>query len=89
MPPEPITSSTTNSKIRSLRSAASLRTAYTPRSKLPWQFVLLYTAPAQAKTDGVEDVAAAVLDGAVRVGRDAGLPLHHYPLERTAQAHRC
>jgi NADPH2:quinone reductase len=56
---------------------------------LPWQFVLLYTAPAQAKTDGVEDVAAAVLDGAVRVGRDAGLPLHHYPLERTAQAHRC
>jgi NADPH2:quinone reductase len=52
-----------------------------------WQFVLLYTAPAAAKAVAVEDVAAAVLDGAVRVGRDAGLPLYHFPLERTAEAH--
>ena len=53
-----------------------------------WQFVLLYTEPARAKEIGVEDVNAAVLDGAARVGREAGLPLHVYPLEQTAQAHR-
>jgi NADPH2:quinone reductase len=29
-----------------------------------------------------------VLDGAVRVGEDAGLPLHVFPLAETAQAHR-
>jgi NADPH:quinone reductase len=52
-----------------------------------WQFVLLYTVPAQAKAEGVEDIAAAVLDGAVRVGEPAGLPLHHYPLDETAAAH--
>lgn len=52
-----------------------------------WQFVLLYTAPAAAKARAVEDVTAAVLDGAARVGDDAGLPLHHFPLERTAEAH--
>jgi NADPH2:quinone reductase len=53
-----------------------------------WQFVLLYTEPARAKEIGVEDVNAAVLDGAVRVGREAGLPLHVFPLEQAAQAHR-
>lgn len=52
-----------------------------------WQFVLLYTVPAAAKNEAIEDVAAAVLDGAVRVGGEAGLPLHHFPLERTAEAH--
>ncbi|HEY0508645.1 MAG TPA: NADPH:quinone reductase, partial [Blastococcus sp.] len=41
-----------------------------------WQFVLVYTEPARAKGYGVEDVNAAVLDGAIRVGREAGLPLH-------------
>jgi NADPH2:quinone reductase len=53
-----------------------------------WQFVLVYTEPARAKETGVEDVNAAVLDGAIRVGREAGLPLHVFPLEQTAQAHR-
>jgi NADPH:quinone reductase len=53
-----------------------------------WQFVLLYTAPAAAKARAVEDITAALLDGAVRIGDDAGLPVHHYPLERTADAHR-
>jgi len=53
-----------------------------------WQFVLLYTEPARAKEIAVEDVNAAVLDGAVRVGREAGLPLHVFPLEQTAQAHQ-
>jgi NADPH2:quinone reductase len=53
-----------------------------------WNFVLVYTEPERAKALGVEDVNAAVLDGAVRVGDDAGLPLHVYPLAETAQAHR-
>jgi NADPH2:quinone reductase len=52
-----------------------------------FQFVLVYTAPAGWKARAVQDVSAAVLDGAVRVGEEAGLPLHHYPLERTADAH--
>lgn len=52
-----------------------------------WQFVLLYTVPGRAKTAAVEDVNAAVVDGAVRVGERAGLPLHIYPLEETPQAH--
>jgi NADPH2:quinone reductase len=53
-----------------------------------WQFVLLYTVPHAAKALAVEDVSAAVLEGAARVGRDAGLPLHHFPLDRAADAHR-
>jgi NADPH2:quinone reductase len=53
-----------------------------------WQFVLVYTEPARAKEIGVEDVNAAVLDGAVRVGPEAGLPVHVFPLEQAAQAHR-
>jgi NADPH2:quinone reductase len=57
-------------------------------SNARWQFVLVYTEPERAKAIGVEDVNAAVLDGAVRVGEDAGLPLHVFPLEKTADAHR-
>lgn len=53
-----------------------------------WNFVLVYTQPERAKVLGVEDVNAAVLDGAVRVGEDAGLPLHVFPLAGTAEAHR-
>jgi NADPH2:quinone reductase len=52
-----------------------------------WQFVLVYTVPDVAKQQAVADVGAAVADGALRVGRDAGLPLHRFPLERTADAH--
>ena len=52
-----------------------------------WQFVLLYTAPAEAKGRAVEDISAALLDGAVRIGEEAGLPIHHFPLDQTAQAH--
>jgi NADPH2:quinone reductase len=51
-----------------------------------WQYVLLYTEPEASKRAGVAAVTAAVADGALRVGVDAGLPLHHYPLERTAAA---
>jgi NADPH2:quinone reductase len=53
-----------------------------------WQFVLVYTEPRRAKEIGVEDVNAAVLDGAVRLGEEAGLPLHVFPLAQTAQAHQ-
>jgi NADPH2:quinone reductase len=52
-----------------------------------YQFVLVYTVSKQAKDDAVADVAAAVIAGAVQAGANAGLPLHHYPLERTAAAH--
>ena len=52
-----------------------------------WQFVLVYTAPADAKARAVDAVSAAVAAGAVRVGAEAGMPLHHYPLERAADAH--
>jgi NADPH2:quinone reductase len=52
-----------------------------------WQFVLLYTVPAAAKANAVEDVTAAVLSAAASVGDEVGLPLHYFPLEATAQAH--
>jgi NADPH:quinone reductase len=51
------------------------------------QLVLVYTVPSEAKARAVEDVAAAVLDGAIRVGADAGLPLHHFSLDEAAEAH--
>jgi NADPH2:quinone reductase len=56
-----------------------------PNARL--QFVLVYNAPESWRARALDDLSAAVLDGAVRVGEDAGLPLHHYPLEQTAQAH--
>ncbi|HEX9230262.1 MAG TPA: NADPH:quinone reductase [Jatrophihabitantaceae bacterium] len=52
-----------------------------------WQFVLVYTLPDAAKIAGIEAVRAAVADGALRVGDEAGLPLHHFPLEQAAAAH--
>jgi NADPH2:quinone reductase len=58
------------------------------RPNARWQFVLVYEEPERAKAIGVEDVNAAVQDGAVRVGGDAGLPLHVYPLADTAVAHQ-
>ncbi|MEV6799727.1 NADPH:quinone reductase [Micromonospora rifamycinica] len=53
-----------------------------------WQFVLVYTEPKAAKAQAVTDVAAAVAQGAVRVGEEAGLPLHRYPLAQAAAAHQ-
>jgi NADPH2:quinone reductase len=52
-----------------------------------WQFVLLYTVPETAKARAVDSVSAAVLAGAVRIGDEAGLPLHRYTLAETALAH--
>ena len=62
-----------------------IRSQMAPNAR--WQFVLLYTAPAEAKAWAMEDVSAAVLDGAVAVGERAGLPLHHFALDETAAAH--
>jgi NADPH2:quinone reductase len=53
---------------------------------LRFQFLILYTLADHLLRAAVEDVSAAVGSGALRVGVDAGLPLHHYPLEQTAQA---
>ena len=57
------------------------------RRNVRYQFVLVYTVPRAAKTEAVADVARAAADGALPVGEDAGLPLHRFPLERTADAH--
>jgi NADPH2:quinone reductase len=52
-----------------------------------YQFVLVYTVPRAVKDQAVADVAAAVADGALPVGAEAGLPLHRFGLEQTAEAH--
>ena len=63
-----------------------VRAQMTPNAR--WQFVFVYTEPDGAKAAGVEDVASAVADGAIRVGEEAGLPVHVFPLAATAEAHR-
>ena len=63
----------------------SIRPLMVPNARV--QFVLLYTAPVAAKERALVDIEAAVLDGAVRVGEGAGLPIHHFPLGQAAQAH--
>ncbi len=52
-----------------------------------FQFVLVYTVPLPAKDQAVADVSAAVSEGAIRVGSDAGLPFHRFTLDETAEAH--
>lgn len=52
------------------------------------QFLVLYTAGPEARHNAVEDVTAAVTDGALPVGDEHGLPLTRFPLEHTADAHR-
>jgi NADPH2:quinone reductase len=52
------------------------------------QFLVLYTAGPEARTAAIQDVAAAVRDGALPVGEEHGLPLIRFPLDHTADAHR-
>lgn len=52
-----------------------------------WQGVLVYTVSRHAKDNAIAGVRAAVDAGALRVGEDAGIPLHLFALEQTAQAH--
>ncbi|MCW2844251.1 MAG: Alcohol dehydrogenase, zinc-binding domain protein [Nocardioides sp.] len=54
---------------------------------LRYQFLLLYTLGQDLVDAAAEDISAAVAAGALRVGDDAGMPLHHFPLEKTAAAH--
>jgi NADPH:quinone reductase len=56
-------------------------------ANLRWQGVVVYTVAEAAKAHAVADVGAAVADGALRAGQDAGLPLHRFPLAKTGDAH--
>ncbi|TFC36128.1 NADPH:quinone reductase [Cryobacterium sp. TMT2-14] len=52
-----------------------------------YQFVLLYTVGADVIRAAAEDITAALVDGALSVGEEAGLPLHRTDLAHTADAH--
>jgi len=52
-----------------------------------YQFLLVYTIGDAALHAAAEDITAALRDGALPVGEEAGLPITRYPLEQTAAAH--
>jgi len=52
-----------------------------------YQFVLLYTIGREALAAAAEDIGHALLDDALPVGTEAGLPVTRYALEHTRQAH--
>jgi NADPH:quinone reductase len=53
-----------------------------------YQFVLVYTVGWDRIGAAAEDINHAIDDGALAVGEESGLPLHHFTLEQTAAAHR-
>ena len=55
---------------------------------LRYQFVLLYSLGGDVLTAAISAITDALRDGALPVGREAGLPLHRFPLGLTADAHR-
>ena len=63
----------------------SVRRTFSTNARLQW--VLLYTVGQAALRRAAEDVTAAVADGGFGIGEEHGLPLHHYPLEQTPDAH--
>lgn len=63
----------------------TVRETFSTNARFQW--VLLYTVGDEALRAAAEDVTAAVAAGAFGVGEEHGLPLHHFPLDRTAQAH--
>lgn len=63
----------------------SVRETFTTNARFQW--VLLYTVGKAALRAAAEDITLAVADGAFGVGEEHGLPVHHYSLERTAEAH--
>ena len=65
--------------------AVQLRSVFS--KNLRFQFLILYTLDAALLRAATEDVTAAVAAGALRVGGDAGVPLHHFPLDQVAVAH--
>src|SRR6478736_3014572 len=54
---------------------------------LRYQFVLLYTLGQDLVDAAAADINAAVTADALRVGEEAGVPLHHFVLEDLARAH--
>lgn len=52
-----------------------------------YRFLLLYTVGLDVIAAAAEDLAAAIRDGVLPVGEPAGLPLHRFALEQTAEAH--
>lgn len=56
-------------------------------TNLRYQFLLLYTIDQALLDAAAEDVNEAVAAGMLRVGEQAGLPLHHYPLAQTPAAY--
>jgi NADPH:quinone reductase len=57
------------------------------QKNVAYAFVLVYTVSDEVKDHAVEDISAAVVDGALPVGDEAGLPLHRFPLDRAGEAH--
>ncbi|MQW76274.1 zinc-binding dehydrogenase [Nocardioides sp. dk4132] len=62
-----------------------LRAAFS--KNLRFQFAILYTLDRGLLAAAAEDVYGAVEVGALRVGAEAGLPVHHFALADTAAAH--
>jgi NADPH2:quinone reductase len=54
---------------------------------LRYQFLILYTLDDRLVQAAVEDLTEAVRAGALRVGDESGIPLHHFSLDQTAAAH--
>jgi NADPH2:quinone reductase len=67
--------------------SASLDVAQHFARNIRYQFLLLYTVGEDALAVAAEDITRALVDGALPVGEEAGLPLTRFPLERTAEAH--
>ncbi|TSD40337.1 NADPH:quinone reductase [Rhodococcus sp. KBS0724] len=51
------------------------------------QVVMAFGVPAPSKMRGVSDINVALAAGAIGVGADHGLPLHHFRIEDSADAH--
>ena len=68
-----------------LCDALPLRATFS--KNLRYQFMILYTLAEPFVRSAVHDISAALADGALRAGADAGLPLHHFPLEQVGVAH--
>jgi NADPH2:quinone reductase len=52
-----------------------------------YQFLLLYTVGEDVLHAAAQDINAAIIDGALSVGEETGLPLHRFDLAHTADAH--
>jgi NADPH2:quinone reductase len=53
-----------------------------------WHFVLLYKMTDAVLDNAVASIERALAAGVIGAGEARGLPFHHYPLERIADAHR-